>query len=163
MQDLNVLVIFHSRTGRTEKLALASAVGAVQARANIRLRWTREAVDDETIASVPEWKENRERMAKEYIAPREIDVEWADAVIVGTSGELPELKGNYRGKVGTAFCTGSSGDGPLYGALAELGLIVVPCASDADGLESARVRGRRVTEVARAIKLHARPLHAGLF
>lgn len=151
MQDVNVLVIFHSRTGRTEKLALASAVGAVQARANIRLRWTRETVDDRTIASVPEWKENRERMDKEYIAPREIDIEWADAVIVGTTGALPELPGKFSGKVGTAFCTGTGADSPLYGALAELGCIVVPCVSDG-GLESARVRGRRVTEVARALK-----------
>ena len=33
-----VLVIFYSRCGSTEKLALAAAVGAVQSRAAIRLR-----------------------------------------------------------------------------------------------------------------------------
>jgi hypothetical protein len=40
-QDINVLVTFWSRTGVTEKLALAAALGAVQAKANIRLRWLR--------------------------------------------------------------------------------------------------------------------------
>ena len=38
MSPINVLVIFSCRSGSTEKLALAAAVGAVQARANIRLR-----------------------------------------------------------------------------------------------------------------------------
>ena len=42
-QDVNVLVVFWSRTGVTEKLALAAALGAVQANANIRFRWLREA------------------------------------------------------------------------------------------------------------------------
>jgi len=38
MQDVNVVVVFYSRTGSTERLALAAAVGAVQGRALIRLR-----------------------------------------------------------------------------------------------------------------------------
>ena len=59
MQDMNVLVVFCSRTGRTEKLALAAAVGAVQARANIRLRWLREAADDRGgRRTASAWREN---------------------------------------------------------------------------------------------------------
>ena len=38
MSPVNVLVIFYSRSGATETLALAAAVGAVQARGSIRLR-----------------------------------------------------------------------------------------------------------------------------
>ena len=67
MQDINTLVTFSSRTGSTETLALAAALGAVQARSLIRLRWLRENVDDETVNQVAEWRANRDRMAREYI------------------------------------------------------------------------------------------------
>jgi NAD(P)H dehydrogenase (quinone) len=136
MQDMNVLVVFHSRTGVTEKLALAAAVGAVQAKANIRLRWLREAVDDRTVAAVPGWKENRERMEREYIAPREVDAEWADAIVIGANGTEPELKeylGSLAGKAEPVFLAVSEGSSP-------------------DALEKARVQGRRATEAARAVK-----------
>src|SRR5580658_7147113 len=96
MQDINTLVTFSSRTGETERLALAAALGAVQARSLIRLRWLRENVDDRTVDSVPEWRENRARMAKEYIAPREIDFLWADVLVLGMpardGGSSPEWK-----------------------------------------------------------------------
>src|SRR5580700_10168449 len=119
MQDINTLVTFSSRAGATEKLALSAALGAVQARSFIRLRWLRENVDDATIDSVPEWRENRDRMAREYIAPREIDFLWADVVLLAMPARdgvsSPELKiyldglqalqsaGKLNGKVGTAF------------------------------------------------------------
>src|ERR1700689_3551147 len=96
MQDINTLVTFSSRTGATEKLALAAALGAVQARSNIRLRWLRENVASQTVAGVAGWRENRDRMAREYIAPREIDFLWADVLVIGmpASGgaSSPELK-----------------------------------------------------------------------
>jgi NAD(P)H dehydrogenase (quinone) len=142
MQDVNVLVVFCSRTGTTEKLALAAAVGAVQARANIRLRWLPEAADDGTMEGVPGWKENRERMEKEYIAPRAVDAEWAHAIIIGAHGAPPELKaylgwldalrseGKLDSKVGTAFIAVPSGDEP-------------------GAVENARLEGRRVAEAAR--------------
>ena len=136
MQDMNVLVVFCSRTGATEKLALAAAVGAVQARANIRLRWLREAADDRTILGVPGWKENRERMEKEYIAPREVDAEWADAIVIGANGTEPELKdylGSLAGKAEPVF-------------------LAVPSGSSPDASENARLQGRQVTEAARARK-----------
>jgi NAD(P)H dehydrogenase (quinone) len=169
--DINVLVVFHSRTGRTEKLALTAAVGAVQAKANIRLRWLREAADDAAIESAPEWKENRQRMEKEYIAPREVDAAWADAIIIGTSGSPPELQdylaslgvlgsaGKLEGKVGAALSSASirasaahEKNGALLAALAQLGFIVVPPGSQSEALERARLQGRRITEVARALK-----------
>ena len=71
----HVLVVFYSRCGTTERLALAAAVGAVQARANIRLR----RLPD--VRQVTECGEQVARMKKEYVAPAEADVLWADAII----------------------------------------------------------------------------------
>jgi multimeric flavodoxin WrbA len=174
MQDINTLVTFSSRTGWTEKLALAAALGAVQARSFIRLRWLRESVDDQTVDSLPGWRENRDRMAKEYIAPREVDFIWAEVVMLGMPARdgvsSPELKtyldglnvlqsaGKLHGKLGTAFTAESAGDGALVSLCAVLGgldLIVVPPDQTASGnaLESARLHGRRITEVARDLKV----------
>jgi multimeric flavodoxin WrbA len=77
---VNVLVIFHSCSGETEKLALAAAVGAVQARANIRMR----RLPDNS----PESNETLSRMRREYVAPTTADTLWADAVIIGMNGKV---------------------------------------------------------------------------
>jgi len=71
----HVLVVFYSRCGTTERLALAAAVGAVQARANIRLR----RLPD--VRQVTECGEQVVRMKKEYVVPAEADILWADAII----------------------------------------------------------------------------------
>jgi multimeric flavodoxin WrbA len=80
---VNVLVIFYSCCGRTEKLALAAAVGAVQARANIRMRRLADSGEQ-----IPECKEALARMRKEYVPPAQTDVVWADAVIIGINGKV---------------------------------------------------------------------------
>jgi NAD(P)H dehydrogenase (quinone) len=176
MQDINVLVTFCSRTGSAERLALKAAVGAVQARANIRLRWLREAADDQTVDSVPAWRENRDRMEKEYVAPREADFLWAEAMVIAIPANagafsteldthLESMKvlqsgGKLHAKVGTAITAGSTAGqndpalDSLYSALAGLNLILVPQGHAPAGgeLESARLQGRRVTEVTRALK-----------
>jgi len=177
MQDINALVTFSSRTGSTETLALAAALGAVQARAFLRLRWLREEVDQEKVDRVPEWKANRARMAREYIAPREIDFLWADVLMIGMpardGGSSPEWRtyldglkvveraGKLQGKVASAFTAGSSGAGrsdaalfSLYSALDGLDLILVPPDPAAVGsvADSARLHGRRVTEFARELR-----------
>jgi hypothetical protein len=177
MQDINTLVTFSSRTGETEKLALAAALGAVQARAFIRLRWLRENVDEPTVNGDPQWRENRDRMAQEYIAPRPVDFEWADSLVIGmparTDASCPELTayldalrdhqsaGKLHGKAIAALTTGPAGTGPgtpalaaLYSGLAGLDLIVVPpdFTGDANAVDRARMQGRRVAEVARALK-----------
>ena len=77
---VNVLVIFESCSGTTEKLALAAAVGAVQARANIRMR----RMPDNS----PESGETLSRMRREYVAPTPADTAWADAVIIGRNGRV---------------------------------------------------------------------------
>src|ERR1051325_3213733 len=80
---INVLVIFYSCCGKTEKLALATAVGAVQARASIRLRRLTDSGE-----SIAECKETLSRIRKEYVPPKAADVAWADAVFVGMNGSI---------------------------------------------------------------------------
>jgi multimeric flavodoxin WrbA len=77
---VNVLVIFHSCSGATEKLALAAGVGAVQARANIRMR----RLPDNSAES----NEALSRMRREYVAPTPADTAWADGVIIGINGRV---------------------------------------------------------------------------
>jgi hypothetical protein len=179
MQDINTLVTFSSRTGFTERVALAAALGAVQAKSYIRLRWLREDIDDQTIDRDPEWRENRDRMAREYIAPREIDFLWAEVLIIGMPARdgvsSPELTdyleglgrlqsaGKLHGKVGTAFAAESSGASnsaliSLSSVLGGFDLILVPPGPSAAGntVESARLHGRRVVEAARALRQVAR-------
>src|SRR5688572_10891642 len=80
-----VLVTFSCQTGETEKLA----VGAVQARALIRLRRIADPhVTDST--------ENAVRMRKEYVGPTEADVLGADALIVATSTDTNVQSGPWQ-------------------------------------------------------------------
>lgn len=164
MADLNVVVVFYSRTGGTESLALRAAVGAVQARANIRLRRLADSADEATIASSPEWKENLGRMNREFIAPREVDVDWAHALVLGTplgfSATCAEwagffaLLGRREGKVGAAFTPSGENESALLSLYAEMtrqGLITVP-APPSCNLESACSLGRRAASVARAVR-----------
>lgn len=200
MAEANVLIAFYSRNGSTESLAKTIAEGAKQAGAEVRLRRARDFVSDQIIAKVPGWKENRERMEREYEAPTEADAEWADAIIFGTptrfGNTTAELKayidslgglwfqGKLNGKVGSAFTSTSSLHGgnestliSLFNPMAHLGLIIVPLgyadpalfqagtpygASTVSGQnnapptdldkEVATFQGRRVTEIAAALK-----------
>src|SRR5215471_14529381 len=83
VSPVNVLVIFYCCTGETESLALAAAVGAVQARANIRMRRLNDRGEN-----IPECKDTLTRMRREYVPPAAADVAWADAVIVGMNGKI---------------------------------------------------------------------------
>ena len=83
---INVLVIFESCSGSTETVALAAAVGAVQARASIRMR----RLPDNSAES----NETLERMRREYVAPTPADTAWADAVFIGKNGKVCGLVDN---------------------------------------------------------------------
>lgn len=172
MREIGVVVTFSSRTGLTEKLALAAALGAVQAKARIRLRWLREEANDQAIDTVPAWRENRARMAREYIAPREIDLLWADVLILAmpardglASPEFPpELKtyiaaleslnsaGKLHGKIATAFTAPDVAS--LCHVFRAFDLILVPPDPASTGnatynpVDAARLHGRRVVETA---------------
>lgn len=177
MPGANVLVVFYSRTGVTEALALAAGVGAVQARASIRLRRLRDSADEKTIAAHQTWVHNRNRMNKEYVAPTEADVDWADAIILaaphGFDASSPEMSGFLKSlrspaadgklakKVAGAFVSTSLGaeEDPglssILSALAGAGLTVVPSGeSDADATTHAQPAEKSVaphsTEVALA-------------
>jgi NAD(P)H dehydrogenase (quinone) len=196
----NVLIVFYSRNGSTEKLALAVAEGARAKGAEVRIRRVRDFVPEEIIQKVPGWAENRDRMYALYEAPTEADMEWADAIVFGTptrfgnvSAELKAFvdslgglwfQGKLNGKVGSAFNSTQTTHGgnestnlSMYNFMAHLGLIIVPTgyadpvmfqggtpygATHISGpqgnppgenaLAAARFQGRRVTQVARALK-----------
>src|SRR6266853_1930973 len=93
--SVNVMVVFYSRYGETERLALAAGLGAVQARANIRLRRLKDLADAATIERDPRWTENLERMLADYIPPREIDADWADVILMAPSPDSPAETEQY--------------------------------------------------------------------
>jgi len=181
MQDVNVLIAFCSDFGWAERLALAAGLGAVQGRANIRFRQIKTAEDKARVDA------SRAPGTEDYIAPREVDVEWADALIWGAPAHLDpsseewteyfhllgalRSRGKLEGKLGAAFSAEQKDAGndstvvSLCGAMAHLGLMVVLLGelnpncplSEAAALENVRLQGRRVAEIARALKKANRP------
>src|SRR4051794_22278337 len=126
MDDVNMLVVFYSKTGLTERLAVLLAEGAIQAGAKIRLRRSRDLLPEEFIAADEAWRSERDRMEKEFAAPRLEDVAWADVIAFGTpaaiGGVSVELgatlsqigtlgRGSLARKAATAFTSS-------YGAMA---------------------------------------------
>lgn len=145
----NILVVFYSRDGSTERLAEAVSEGARDITSNIRMRRVRELVDTETMAAVPGWREAAERMNAVYPAPTPSDVEWADAIIFGSptrfglmASELKAfldslgalwMQGKLVGKVGSAFTSTSSTHGgnemnsfTMFAPMAHFGMLIVP-------------------------------------
>jgi NAD(P)H dehydrogenase (quinone) len=168
MSDVNVLVVFYSRYGATEKLGLAAGLGAVQARANIRLRRVADLADPKTIDATPAWRENLDRMNRDYVLPRPADPVWADVIVLATpadrSAEIAAYceslrsLGSMAGKVAAplALENNESALTPIYAAAACAGMIVVPASSDSkDAIDAAREYGRRVTHLARLLKLQS--------
>ncbi|HXE05956.1 MAG TPA: hypothetical protein VN579_08220 [Bryobacteraceae bacterium] len=137
---VNVVVVFYSRYGRTEQFALAAGVGAVQAHANIRLRRVKDLADAATIARDPRWMENLERMNRDYIAPREIDAEWADAILVAS---CPDSLRETEQYVEALLATPGRNDR----------LLIVPLVdAPGDRLAAAREQARKAAENARKLK-----------
>ena len=138
MAELNVLVVFYSRYGEAEKLALAAGVGAIQMKANIRLRRLADLTDAATIGADARWKANLDRMNMDYVAPRPADPEWADLIVLAA----PLVPG------GAADCYRR-----ISAAATAAGFVLAP-ADPADGqhTDGARMYGRRASEAARAMK-----------
>jgi hypothetical protein len=140
MPEINIMIVFYSRYGETEQLALAAGVGAIEAHANIRLRRLKDLADAATIARDPRWTENLERMNRDYIAPREIDADWADAILVASCPDSPRETEQY---VEALLATPGRNDRVL----------IVPLEDDpVDRLASAREQGRKAVENARKLK-----------
>jgi NAD(P)H dehydrogenase (quinone) len=152
---VNAVVIFYSRYGNTESLALAAGVGAIQARANVRLRKLPEIADSPTAES-------------EYIAPRQIDLEWADMLVLAIPSDAPDEMNRYlgslkdlSGKIAAPFTSRSITHGEkdaallaLCAAAARVGLMIIPPPAEAaaDPIQAVRAHARRVAEMARALK-----------
>ena len=165
MGDINALVVFYSRYGTTEKLALAAGLGAIQADANIRLRRVADHADPASIAADANWKKNLDRMNRDYVAPRPADPAWADVIFLATPAEssaevesyvasLPSI-GSMSGKLAAPLAPGhnTSALKPIYSAAACCGLIVTPCTESSDDpIATATTFGQRITEMARALK-----------
>ena len=140
-----VLVIFYSRSGSTEKLALAAAVGAVQRRALIRLRRLPDADPARTVAEFPEARETLLRMHKEYVAPKETDILAADAIIFAMP---PNLKTSGEWKQYLDLLARLRSEGRLEGKIIAT-LEPAGGSPDVEAVERATEQGRKV-----AIKAH---------
>lgn len=165
MADVNVLVVFYSRYGNAEKLALAAGLGCIQANANIRLRRVADAATLATIEADRAWKENLDRMNRDYVAPRPADPTWADIIVLATPADscaeieayvasLPSL-GSMAGKLAVPITPGDAQTvlKPVYSAAACAGFIVAPAADGTgDALATVRAHGQRVARMARALK-----------
>ena len=137
---VNVVVVFYSRYGATEQLALAAGVGAIQAHANIRVRRLKELAGAETIARDPRWVENLERMNRDYIPPREIDVDWAEVLLVAS---CPDSLRETEQYVEALLATPGR----------NVGLLIVPLVdAPGDRLAAAREQARKAVEDARKLK-----------
>jgi multimeric flavodoxin WrbA len=173
MPNITVLVTFYSRGGSTETLAHAAAVGAVQARALIRLRRMPDADESGILDRTPECRETLRRMHKEYVAPREADVLAADAVIVASPADIDPASAEWTafvslleqmhaarklaGKVAAAVTTGPSSD-EFAALLHRLGFDTIPDetttpdAVEMDDVSRAIALGRKVAVSAQAAK-----------
>ena len=165
MSDINVLIVFYSRYGTAERLALAAGVGAIQARANIRLRRVADQADAKTIEATPAWRENLDRMNRDYVVPRPADPQWADVIVLATPSdscvEIESYCASLRsiapmaGKIAAPLVPGDNESmlKPVYAAAACAGMVVVPASTDAaDPITAAREYGQRITRIARSLK-----------
>jgi multimeric flavodoxin WrbA len=163
-----VVVTFYSRGGTTERLATAAAVGAVQARAGIRLRRLADPDPAATIARFPAHAEALRRMQKEYVPPREVDLAAADVLVLASPADVgpasPEwapyvemlrrlqTEGKLQRKVGAVVDTGASA--LLAGLLQEVGLVPItgPESITGDTVARAIALGRAAVAAAHRLR-----------
>jgi hypothetical protein len=162
---VNVLVVFYSRYGDTERLALAAGLGAIQEEGNIRLRRLADRAGAPAIAADAAWASALERMQRDYVVPRAADPVWADLIILATpprsDGEieayvasLPEC-GPMKGKMAAPLAARNDAGvlRAVYASAACAGLMVAPSAIDGgDAIAGARLHGRALVRAVRALK-----------
>jgi flavodoxin len=170
---ITVLVTFYSRGGSAETLAHAAAVGAVQARALIRLRRMPDADEAGILERLPDCRDTLRRMHKEYVAPREADLLAVDALIVASPADIDPASaewtpfvslleqmhaaGKLAGKVAAVVATGPSSDA-FATKLRRLGFTTIPDAgntadaAEMDDVSRAVALGRQVVVTAQAAK-----------
>ena len=162
---MNILIVFYSTKGETERLALAVGVGAIQAHGGIRLRRLPPGPEVQSSDMSAEQRENFERMSRDYSPPRPADVEWADALILVTSRDgrghldaylerLPAIA-SLEGRIAAPLITDAVPEvlRPIYAAAAVAGMIVLPMPGRAlESVEARHAFGRQVVTVTRALK-----------
>lgn len=139
-EEIHILVIFSCESGEVEQLALAAAVGAVQARASIRLRRMVDPAGLPTFAT--------ERMDQDYVAPRPADTAWADGFVLALADQyLPQLQafGGLAGKPAVSLIAGS-----VKAVLKEIEFLSDHERAQVGDRDSARLHGRQVAETVRA-------------
>lgn len=83
MEPVHVSIIYYSSTGTVHALAQAIADGAEKAGARVRLRRVAETAPTEAVESRQEWAQHLADTA--HVPPATADdMEWADAVLLGT-------------------------------------------------------------------------------
>jgi NAD(P)H dehydrogenase (quinone) len=169
MSPTIVLVTFYSRNGATERLATAAGVGAVQARAGIRMRRLVESDREATLARHPESAATLQQMWKEYVPPKEADVLAAGGIVVGLPGDMSpaseacapffdllrtlQADGRLSGKAAAVVGTGGTA-AATADALRGLGFTVLDpeAPGPGDALERSVVLGRRLVATAESLK-----------
>jgi hypothetical protein len=167
MAGLIVVVTFYSRGGATEALAHAGAVGAVQARAGIRLRRVADSDLQALLDRSPQSADSLRRMQKEYVEPRDADIQAAHALLVATPPDVdataPEwasyvallerahAAGTLTGKVAAAIPNGAAADS-FTALFRRLSLTTPPDTSGTIADTAAAVAlGRQVVALAHAL------------
>jgi NAD(P)H dehydrogenase (quinone) len=93
---LNVLVAFYSRYGSTRALAEAIEEGAKEVEgAEVRMRRVADLAPESVISADARWLAARDEMAALYPEPTSEDLEWCDALFLGT----PTRYGNATAEV----------------------------------------------------------------
>lgn len=165
MSPVNVLVVFYSRYGHTERLALAAGLGAIQAEGSIRLRRVADLADKNRIEADAEWCRCLARMNRDYVAPRPANPPWADVIILAAPPDsaaevdafvrtLPSL-GPMHAKLAAPLSTedDTASLPALFVAASRAGLMSVPMSgSEDDRVTRARLHGQRLVHLARALK-----------
>ncbi len=144
-EEIHILIIFACETGEVEQLALAAAVGAVQARANIRLRRMADPVAAFNSVTA--------RMNQDYVAPSAADTAWAHGLVVAIDGGLTQMQahlvalGGMAGKPAVSLTAGSA-----EGRLPDLEFLSDNGGAKVRDRDWARLLGRKVAETVRARK-----------
>ncbi|MDQ0955819.1 NAD(P)H dehydrogenase (quinone) [Streptomyces phaeochromogenes] len=105
MESVNVAIIYYSATGNVHTLAHAAAEGAEKAGATVRVRRVAETAPARAIDSNPAWAQYRKDHADTTEASLD-DLDWADAVVLGTPTRFGNPAGQLRAFIDTT--------GPLW-------------------------------------------------
>ncbi|MDI3409495.1 NAD(P)H:quinone oxidoreductase [Streptomyces cavernicola] len=105
MSSVNVAIVYYSATGHVQALAQAAAEGAEKAGATVRVRRVAETAPDKAINANPAWAQYRKDHADVTEATLD-DLDWADAVLLGTPTRFGNPASQLRAFIDTA--------GPLW-------------------------------------------------